>query len=252
MASVRYANVAVKLPGTIAVAYFGSLDGVHFDGYIAETDEAFADEPRFTSVIANSTAALALPMGLRGGLLGHPRGCGSERDRAGEIRTRRRPVGIVRQDMCEGANADKCEWDSKAHNNSLLQGAIGRLVHEVAETWSQPAAALPPPPSCDNAAKANAQQCDAYVQQYASNTCRDLRSCICDHCGCEFNACAADEKCRAVILCATANNCRGQECLLACQDQILAAGDLLTTRALAVATCANQNGCPVIQFCPLN
>jgi hypothetical protein len=252
VASVRYANVAVKLPGTIAVAYFGSLDGVHFDGYIAETDEAFADEPRFTSVIANPPQRSLYPWGFEVGYLGILAGA----DLNEIVQVKYAPDGDLwasfSQDMCEGANADKCEWDSKAHNNSLLQGAIGRLVHEVAETWSQPAAALPPPPSCDNAAKANAQQCDAYVQQYASNTCRDLRSCICDHCGCEFNACAADEKCRAVILCATANNCRGQECLLACQDQILAAGDLLTTRALAVATCANQNGCPVIQFCPLN
>ena len=45
--------LAVKSPGTVAIAYFGSTDGTKFDGYLAESTNALAPAPTFWSATVN-------------------------------------------------------------------------------------------------------------------------------------------------------------------------------------------------------
>ncbi len=38
--AVRFGAIAVKAPGTVAIAYYGTADGKKFDGFIAESTNA--------------------------------------------------------------------------------------------------------------------------------------------------------------------------------------------------------------------
>jgi hypothetical protein len=49
----RYAGLATQQPGTLAAAYYGSTDGVKYNGYVTETTLAFDPAPTFASVVIN-------------------------------------------------------------------------------------------------------------------------------------------------------------------------------------------------------
>jgi hypothetical protein len=241
---VRYSSVAIKEPGTVAIAYYGSSDGVKYDGYITETKNAFDATPLFATVMVNAPSAPLFEWGFEVGYLGILAGS----DLNEIVQVKYAPNGDVWasfvKDMCKGADKDNCDWSAQ-HAKSVFQAAIGRLVHGVRSTWSASPARLPDAPAC---AQSSSGQSDCTTATQDTGVCAPLTTCICDHCACEALDCAADPDCKTVLVCAGKNNCRNWTCLFPCQKELLTAGDLQTTRALDVATCANNNGCP--QTCP--
>jgi hypothetical protein len=148
------------------------------------------------------------------------------------------------RDMCKGADKDNCDWASQ-HAKSEFQATIGRLVHGVKSKWGNTPARTPDAAAC---AQNDAVHSACTTATDGTGVCAPLTTCICDHCACEATTCTGDPDCKAVLICAGKNNCRSWECLFPCQKELLTAGDLQTTRALDVATCANGNGCPMT--CP--
>jgi hypothetical protein len=55
--SVRRVAVAVRRPGEVGLAYAGTTDGAHFNGYIGATRNALSRRPRFWSASVNDPAA---------------------------------------------------------------------------------------------------------------------------------------------------------------------------------------------------
>jgi hypothetical protein len=241
---VRYSSVAIKEPGTVAIAYYGSSDGVKYDGYIAETKNAFDAAPLFWTTVVNKPAEPLFEWGFEVGYIGILTGA----DLNEIVQVKYAPNGDVWasfvKDMCKGADKNNCDWAS-THTTSVFQAAIGRMVHGVRSTWSTSPARASDAPACSQT-----DQGKAACNGVTANTgiCTQLTSCICDHCACEAVECGADPDCKAVLVCAGKNNCRSWECLFPCQAELLKAGDLMTTRALEVATCANANSC--VTTCP--
>ncbi len=124
------ATVAVKAPGTIAIAYFGTVDGKAYDGYIAESTNALDAAPVFVSAIVNDPTKPLFSNGFDNNYL-HATSGG---DLDEFVQVKYAPDGDVvasfLEEMCVGTSPTKCSWDYAAHANSVFQGAIGRLVHE--------------------------------------------------------------------------------------------------------------------------
>jgi hypothetical protein len=55
--TVRRVAVAVRRPGEVALAYAGTTDGAHFNGYITESANVLAHRPRFWSASVNKPSA---------------------------------------------------------------------------------------------------------------------------------------------------------------------------------------------------
>ncbi len=122
-------SIAVRKPGTVALSYFGSTDGLAFNGYIAETTNALDAAPVFTSAIVNDTDEPLFPNGFDnnyGAVL-----FGGDLDEF--IQVKYAPNGDIWssfiQEMCVNLNTAACTWDYAAHANSVFQGATGRIVH---------------------------------------------------------------------------------------------------------------------------
>ncbi|HEX4477820.1 MAG TPA: sialidase family protein [Polyangiaceae bacterium] len=244
--TVRYGSVAAKKAGVVAVAYYGSTDGgVTFDGYVAETTNAFAAAPLFTSVTVDDPADPLYRRGFETGYLGLF--TGSDLNEIIEVRYGADGdlwASFVK-DMCTSGDASACSWDASAHANSIFQGVVGRMVHGAASAFgTEPVAARPSVEAgvCSETDATAIASCHAEAAQ--ENVCAALGACACDHCACEFAACHADADCDAVRQCAEVHNCRGLDCLTPCGPVVTKAGDLLTTRALAISDCADKAGCP--------
>ncbi len=241
--SVRYVAIAVRSPGVVALAYYGSTDRQTYDGYVAETEDAFVEEPRFTSVILNDPSRPLFPWGFDTGYLA----VDDDADRNEHIRVRYAPNGdlwvSMLQDMCESATTTRCSWDLATHTNSPYQGVVGRMVRGSSPRWGAPRAAAPNggEPSCDPTPDATAQ-CSATLR--SEEVCASLARCACDACVCPLLACEADPRCAAVRRCALDNDCRGSDCLFSCQEVALDAGERATARALDVTACLVRSGCP--------
>jgi len=242
--AVVYSSVAIKEPGTVAIAYYGSSDGVKYDGYIAETTNGFDATPSFSTVMVNPASAPLFEWGFEVGYLGILAGA----DLNEIVQVKYAPNGDLWasfvKDMCKGADKDNCDWSAQ-HTKSVFQAAVGRLVHGVKNNWATSPAPLPDAPAC---AQNSGVQSACASQTDGTGICTQLTSCICEHCACEAIACAIDPTCKAVLICAGKNNCRSWECLFPCQKELLTAGDLQTTRALNVATCAVKSSC--VSTCP--
>ncbi len=130
--AVRFAAIAVKEPGTIAVAYYGSKDdGLTYDGYVAESTDALGDEPTFWSATVNDPADPLYGFGFESGysLYYFNTGDGHE-----FVQVKYAPNGDIWaafvKNMCPGGpDAGNCTWDFEANASSMFQGAVGRLVH---------------------------------------------------------------------------------------------------------------------------
>ncbi len=121
--------VAVKEPGTLALAYYGSTDGVAFDGYVAETTLALEPEPLFTSLIVNDDGPLhanTFDAGyielLSGG------------DLIEIVQVRYAPSGDLwtafTRDRCPGSGTRAgCDWDRATHATSGYELVIARVDH---------------------------------------------------------------------------------------------------------------------------
>ncbi len=121
--------IAVKEPGTVAIAYFGSTDGKKFGGYLAESSNALDAAPVFWSTTVNDPSDPLFADGFDnnyGASLS-----GGDLDEF--VQVKYAPDGDVwasfLKEMCPGLNQSKCSWDYAAHANSMFQGAVGRLVH---------------------------------------------------------------------------------------------------------------------------
>ena len=122
-------GIAVKSPGTIAIAYFGSTDGTRFDGYLAESTDALDPAPAFWSATVNDPSEPLFSSGFDnnyGASLS-----GGDLDEI--VQVKYAPGGDVwasfLKEMCPKLNTSNCSWDYAAHANSIFQGALGRLVH---------------------------------------------------------------------------------------------------------------------------
>ncbi len=128
MASVLGA-VAVKTPGTIAIAYFGSADGKAFNGYMAESINALDAAPAFSSAIVNDPSKPLFSNGFDNNYINATKGG----DLDEFIQVKYAPNGDVwasfLEEMCPGAGSSNCSWNYSAHAKSAFQGAVGRLAH---------------------------------------------------------------------------------------------------------------------------
>lgn len=124
-----YPHAVTAASGTLAITYYGSVDGVRYDGYLAQSRNALDEEPTFWTVTVNDPAQPLFSDGfdvgyaalLSGGDLveiTHVR-----YDARGDL------WAAYSKDMCPGtAQGDPCEWDVDAHAGSHFQGAIGRMA----------------------------------------------------------------------------------------------------------------------------
>jgi hypothetical protein len=126
--SGRFAAVATRAPGVAAIAYFGTTDGKRFNGYIAETQNAFDASPTFWSASVNDPDDPLYPSGFASGYdvnYFSNGGLGVE-----FVTVKYAPNGDIWaafvKDMCPNGT---CTWDLGRHANSRFQGAAGRLVH---------------------------------------------------------------------------------------------------------------------------
>ena len=62
--SVRYGAVAAWAPGTIAVAYHGSTDGVAYRGYMGQSADALGGQPRFDTAAVDPPDEPLYPHGF--------------------------------------------------------------------------------------------------------------------------------------------------------------------------------------------
>jgi hypothetical protein len=132
LTSARFVAVAVKSPGTIAIAYFGSADGNKFDGYVLESTDALDPSPTFWSAPANDPADPLFAGGFASGYdLSYFSNGG---DGLEFVQVKYSPSGDVWasfvKNMCSTANSG-CTWDFAAHASSRYQGAAGVLMHHA-------------------------------------------------------------------------------------------------------------------------
>jgi hypothetical protein len=126
-----FADLDVKAPGTLAIAYYGSEDGgATYNGYVAESLDALAPEPTFTGVRLNPLDAPPLfeagfDIGYREVLTGG--------DLVEIIQVKYAPDGDVwasfSRDMCPGQDRSRCTWVPEDHANGTFQLGVGRLTH---------------------------------------------------------------------------------------------------------------------------
>jgi hypothetical protein len=128
-----YGGVAVKAPGTMAIAYYGSQMGIGgpFDGYMAETTNALDGAPTFASSRLNDPAT---PLTRQTFDVGYGRLLSGGQELNEIVKPAYAPNGDVwatfAHDMCFGLGleTDMCgTWDVAKLDN--YQGAVGRLVH---------------------------------------------------------------------------------------------------------------------------
>jgi hypothetical protein len=128
---VRYAAAAVKEPGVVAIAYYGSKDGVTLDGYVAESHNALDPAATFRSIAVNDPAE---PLNTNGFESGYQVYYFNTGDGVEFVQVKYAPDGDIwasfARNMCPGGpDAGACAWDYAAHANSMFQGVVGRIVH---------------------------------------------------------------------------------------------------------------------------
>ncbi len=123
--------IAVRAPGTVAIAYYGSTDGTQYNGYVAESLDALDPEPVFSSAIVNDPSDPLFSNGFDNNYL-LTIGFG-DLDEA--VQVKYAPGGDIWatfvKEMCVNTVTSNCTWDYAAHANSVFQGAAGRLVHQA-------------------------------------------------------------------------------------------------------------------------
>ena len=123
--------VAVRKPGTIAIAYYGTTDGRAFDGYVAESVNALDAQPVFSSAIVNPPSEHLFTNGFDNNYL-LTIGFG---DLDELVQVKYAPNGDIWstfvEEMCVNTISSMCSWDYAGHDNSVFQGTTGRLVHRA-------------------------------------------------------------------------------------------------------------------------
>jgi hypothetical protein len=130
LTTARFAAVAVKGPGTVAIAYLGSADGKKFDGYIAESTDGLDATPTFWASPVSDPADPLYPNGFASGY--DPSYFSNGGDGVEFVQVKYAPSGDIWasfvKDMCANPTSG-CSWDYAAHANSRFQGAAGLLVY---------------------------------------------------------------------------------------------------------------------------
>lgn len=128
---VFFSSVAVKEPGTLAIAYYGSINEEEWNGYIAETTNAFDANPVFWSVTANDPSDSLFPHDFSTGWFAAIWGT----DINEEIHMKYAPNGDIwvafMKEMCDAVPVSNCrgDWDYYARGKTRYQGAAGRMLH---------------------------------------------------------------------------------------------------------------------------
>ncbi|MDB4972221.1 MAG: hypothetical protein JWN48_562 [Myxococcaceae bacterium] len=125
------ADAAIKAPGTIALAYYGSEDGGStYNAYASESVDALAATPTFAGARLNSPSgeplfAQGFDMGYSEVLTGG--------DLVEMVRVAYAPDGDIWtsfvKDMCPGMDRSHCSWDPAAHDDAPYQLVMARLEH---------------------------------------------------------------------------------------------------------------------------
>ncbi|MDB4990911.1 MAG: hypothetical protein JWN04_6089, partial [Myxococcaceae bacterium] len=126
-----FASAALKAPGVMAVAFYGSDDNqATYNAYVAETENALDAAPTFWAARLNSPQDP--PLFSEGFDLGY-----------GDVLTGGDLVEIIQlkygpdgdiwtsfaKDMCPGQDRSHCTWDLTTHDDAPFQLGIGRLQH---------------------------------------------------------------------------------------------------------------------------
>jgi hypothetical protein len=132
---VHLTSLAVKTPGQIAIAYYGSEDTgsvvVNHNVYVAESNDVFKAQPVFKSQLVNRTDTPLFPKGFDSNYIGMFLGG----DLAELTQIQYAPNGDLFvsfvQDMCPGGltTTSNCKWDFQAHNKSRYRALVGHLTH---------------------------------------------------------------------------------------------------------------------------
>lgn len=122
---VRYGTITAKAPGKVAIAYYGSRNGIRYDGYIAESSNAMEPKPVFWSATVNDPADPLYRYGFNVGYMGMYLGG----DLNEIVQLRYAPDGDLWASFCKRMPPFSHDWDRASHAKSKLQAVVGRLVH---------------------------------------------------------------------------------------------------------------------------
>jgi hypothetical protein len=139
LTTARFAAIAVKAPGTVAIAYLGSADGTKFDGYVAETTNAFDASPTFWS---SAVSAPDDPLYPDGFVSGYDL---SYFDNGGDgvefVQVKYAPSGDVWasfvKDMCKNPTNSCRSLSEATRRRRGPETRIGRRGAEGAEDWAR-------------------------------------------------------------------------------------------------------------------
>lgn len=127
--AVIYPAIAVKKPGQIALAYYGSPDRRQFNGHMAESTNALSSVPVFKSQTINDPAEPLHPQYFDVGYLWMFLGG----DLNEIVHIRYAPNGDLftafTKDMCPLSNCG-ADWDFDAKAKSKWQAVLGRITHK--------------------------------------------------------------------------------------------------------------------------
>jgi hypothetical protein len=132
---VHLTSLAVKAPGQIAIAYYGSEDTgsvvVNHNVYVAESSDVFKAQPTFKSQLVNRADTPLFPKGFDSNYIGMF--LGGDLAELTQIQYAANGdlfVSFV-QDMCPGGltTTSNCKWDFQAHNKSRYRALLGHLTH---------------------------------------------------------------------------------------------------------------------------
>jgi BNR repeat-like domain len=131
IAHVHLTSMAIKAPGQIAIAYYGTQDKqgtpTNHKAYVAESSNVFSLSPVFKSQQLNATGSPLFAKGFDANYVGMFAGG----DLAELTQIQYAPNGdlfvSLVQDMCPGMLT--CTWDFKAHNKSRLRALVGHITH---------------------------------------------------------------------------------------------------------------------------
>ncbi|HEX5659022.1 MAG TPA: sialidase family protein [Polyangiales bacterium] len=126
-----FADVAVKAPGTIALAYYGSEDGgATYNAYASESLDALSATPTFHGARLNSPSEE--PLFAEGFDVGYGMIL-SGGDLMEIVRVEYAPNGDIwtsfAKDMCPGMDQSHCTWDPAEHADAPYQLVMARLEH---------------------------------------------------------------------------------------------------------------------------
>lgn len=122
---VRYCAMDIKEPGTVAITYYGSRNGIRYNDYIAESANAFDAQPTFWSGTVNDPADPLYRYGFNVGYIGMWLGG----DLNEIVQVKYAPDGDIWASFCKRMPPFGRGWDRASHAGSKCQAVVGRFIH---------------------------------------------------------------------------------------------------------------------------